>query len=101
MNTGIILNEKELREARSRVTALDEALATDESLKRVVEGLPPEVVKQLAATMRAERDDLNDAIQAYDVAKGTGKPTPLERRAESDPGLMLIVARIAKGVDFR
>jgi len=101
MNTGIILNEKELREARSRVAALDEALATDESLKRVVEGLPPEVVKQLSASMRAERDDLNDAIQAYDVAKGTGKPTPLERRAESDPGLMLIVARIAKGYTQR
>jgi HTH-type transcriptional regulator/antitoxin HigA len=101
MTAGIILNEKELREARSRVAALDEALATDESLKRVVEGLPPEVVKQIATSMRAERDDLNDAIQAYDVAKGTGQPTPLERRAESDPGLMLIVARIAKGYTQR
>lgn len=101
MNTGIILNEKELREARLRVLAFSEALDTEESLRRVVEGLPPEVVKQLATTMRAERDDLNDAIQAYDVTKGTGKPTPLERRAESDPGLMLIVARIAKGYTQR
>lgn len=101
MNAGIILNEKELRDARARVAAFDDALATEEDLRRIAEGLPPEVVKQLAATMRAERDDLADAIEAYDAAKGTGKPTRLERRAGSDPGLMLIVARIAKGYTQR
>ncbi len=69
MSVGIILNEKELREARSRVAALDDALASEEALKRVVEGLPPEVVKQVTATMRAERADLADAMIAYETAK--------------------------------
>lgn len=101
MDTGIILNEKELREARARVTAFDEALDTEQSLRRVVEGLPPEVVKQVAATMRSERDDLSDAIAAYETAKETGKPSHLETRADKDPGLMLIVARIAKGYSQR
>lgn len=101
MDTGIILNEKELREARTRVAAFDEALATERSLSRVVEGLPPEVVKQVAATMRSERADLSDAIEAYEAAKETGKPAHLETRADRDPGLMLIVARIAKGFSQR
>lgn len=101
MSVGIILNEKELREARSRVAALDDALASEEALKRVVEGLPPEVVKQVAATMRAERADLADAIIAYETAKDTSNPGGLERRAGSDPGLVLIVARIAKGYTQR
>lgn len=101
MNTGIILNEKELREARSRLTALDDALASEASLKRVVEGLPPEVVIQITATMRAERDDLSDAIAAYDTAKDTSNPSRLEHRAGNDPGLVLIVARIAKGYTQR
>lgn len=101
MSAGIILNEKELREARSRVAALDYALASEEALKRVVEGLPPEVVKQVTATMRAERADLADAIIAYETAKDTSNPSGLERRAGSDPGLVLIVARIAKGYTQR
>jgi HTH-type transcriptional regulator/antitoxin HigA len=101
MDNGIILNEKELREARLRLTAFDEALATEESLRRVADGLPPEVVKQVTATMQLEREDLSDAVSAYDAAKDTGKPAHLERRADKDPGLMLIVARIAKGYSQR
>lgn len=101
MGAGIILNEIELREARSRVAALDDALASEEALKRVVEGLPPEVVKQITATMRAEREDLSDAIAAYDAAKDASSSEGLERRAGSDPGLTLIVARIAKGYSQR
>lgn len=101
MDNGIILNEKELREARLRLTAFEEALATEASLRRVADGLPPEVVKQVTATMQLEREDLSDAISAYDSAKETGKPAHLERRADKDPGLMLIVARIAKGYSQR
>lgn len=101
MDNGIILNEKELREARVRVTTLTDALGSEEALKRVVEGLPPEVVKQLTATMHSEWQDLSDAISAYEAAKETGKPSPLEKRAGSDPGLVLIVARIAKGYTQR
>lgn len=96
MDNGIILNEKELREARARLIAFDEALTTEKSLRRLADGLPPEVVEQVTATMQLEREDLSDAISAYDTAKETGKPAHLERRANKDPGLMLIVARIAK-----
>lgn len=101
MDNGIILNEKELREARTRLIAFDEALATEKSLRRLADGLPPEVVKQVTATMQLEREDLSDAVSAYDTAKETRKPAHLERRANKDPGLMLIVARIAKGYSQR
>ncbi|MEP3845553.1 MAG: XRE family transcriptional regulator [Paracoccaceae bacterium] len=101
MRAGIILNEKELSAARMRVAALDEALATDESLKRAVAGLPPEVFMQLTASMKTERNDLAESIQAYVDAKEARRPALLENRAGDDPGLMLIVARIAKGYTQR
>lgn len=101
MDNGIILNEKELREARARLAGFEEALATEKSLARLAEGLPPDVVEQVTATLKLEREDLSDAIAAYDAAKETGKPDHLERRADKDPGLMLIVARISKGYSQR
>ena len=101
MSSGIILNEKELREARTRIEAFNNALATEASIQRVMDGLPPEVVKQVTTTMRSERDELANAIEAYETAKDTGNAVPLEGRADKDPGLTLIVARIAKGFSQR
>ena len=101
MSFGIILNEKELRDARARIEAFNNALATEASIQRVMDGLPPEVVRQVTTTMRSERDDLATAIEAYETAKDTGNAVPLEGRADQDPGLTLIVARIAKGYSQR
>jgi HTH-type transcriptional regulator/antitoxin HigA len=94
---GIILNEKELREARTRAAKLSEALSSDSVLKQLVAGLPPEVVVQLTQMMKAERRELEAAIEAYDTTKETGNAAILQKRAGSDPGMTLIVARIAKG----
>lgn len=101
MTVGIVLNENELRAARMRLAALDSALGTDGTIKRLADGLPPEVMKQLSVMMHAEKDDLAEAIRAYETAKEAGKSTPLQKRAEGDPGLMLIVARIARGYTQR
>lgn len=97
MNTGIILNEKELREARARVAKLTDALSSDRALDQVVAGLPPEVVTQVTKMMEAERQNVTSSIMAYETAKDTGDATVLQQRSGSDPGLTLIVARIAKG----
>lgn len=101
MSSDVILNEREVREARARVVALDDALSSKQALSRVVEGLPPEVVEQLSIMLRTERRELAEAIEAYEVAKESGTVLALQDRVANDPGLALIVARIAKGYSQR
>lgn len=97
MSHGIILNEKELREARARVARLSEALSSEHSLEQMAVGLPPEVISQITKMMKSERAGLVTSIKAYEAAKDTGDAKPLQEKAGSDPGLTLIVARISKG----
>lgn len=93
----ITLNEKEAREARARISRLSEALHSEHAMEPVVAGLPPEVVSQVSRMMKAERERLTQAVEAYEVAKETQKPTALKALVNQEPGLMLIVARIANG----
>jgi HTH-type transcriptional regulator/antitoxin HigA len=101
MSADVILNERELREARARITTLDDALSSKQALSRVVEGLPPEVVEQLSIMLRTERRELSEAVEAYETAKISGTVAALQERVANDPGLALIVARIAKGYSQR
>ena len=97
MTLGIILNEKELRDAKSRLAKLADAFSSEATFKHIVAGLPPEVVSQVSRMMKAERLDLQARIEAYQDAKESGRAEDLEAHAKFDPGVMLIVARIAKG----
>lgn len=101
MTFGMILNERDLREARNSLSALNAALSSERVLEPMVKGLPPEVVVQVARAMRAERAELAEVVAAYENAKDSGNHRPLQKRAGSDPGLILIVARIAKGMSQR
>lgn len=101
MALGMILNERDLREARNNVAVLDAALSSERALEPMVKGLPPEVVVQVARAMKAERTELVEVIGAYESAKDSGDHRPLQKRAGSDPGLTMIVARIAKGMSQR
>lgn len=94
---GIILNEKEVREARARIFRLSEALNSERAMEPVVAGLPPEVVSQVSRMMKAERERLIQTVEAYEEAKETQKPTALKALVNHEPGLMLIVARISNG----
>lgn len=97
MSSGAILNEKELRDARTRVANLSNALSSEKALKNAVAGLPPEISIQVTRMIEAERVHLQCAINAYEIAKDTGDATLLRNKAGTDPGVTLIVARIAKG----
>ncbi len=97
----MILNERELREARIRIAALDEALTSARALEQIVVGLPPEVVVQVTRAMKVEREDLIESVSTFELAKDTGDHQALLERAGTDPGLTLIVARIAKGLSQR
>ena len=97
MTNHLILNEKDQREAKARLAKLTEALTSESILEKVVAGLPPEVVTQVTRMMEAEKKSIEEMIIAYEHAKATGEATELEERVGFDPGLVLIVARIAKG----
>jgi len=94
---GITLNEKEARETRARISRLTEALSSERAMEPVVAGLPPEVVSQVSRMMKAERERLTRAVEAYEEAKETQRPSALKALVNRDLGLMLIVARIANG----
>lgn len=94
----VILNEREAREARAKIAGLDEALSSDRSLAPMVAGLPPEVVTSVSRALKAERRELHASVAAYEAAMREGEYAQLRERIGSDPGLALIVARIAKGL---
>lgn len=101
MTLGVIRNERDLREARNSLAQLDTALSSQHALEAMTRGLPPEVVVQVARAMKAERAELSEVIAAYEDAKDRGDHRPLQKRAGSDPGLTMIVARIARGMSQR
>ncbi|MBP2236342.1 HTH-type transcriptional regulator/antitoxin HigA [Sinorhizobium kostiense] len=94
---GIVLNEKELRDARARVAKLSDALSAESGIVQLASNLPPEVVTQVTKMMKAERLRLLSAIEAFEYAREAGDASSLLKQSGTDPGVTLIVARIAKG----
>ncbi|MEI9424908.1 XRE family transcriptional regulator [Mesorhizobium sp. Cs1299R1N1] len=94
---SVILNEREARNAREMTSELDELLSSARTFEPIVAGLPPQVVDGFRNAIKAERGELEALVKAYEAAKA-GDFEDLERRAENDPGLTLIVARIARGL---
>lgn len=97
MNEGMILNEKEARTARARLDRLATAMSSKSMMSQIVAGLPAEVVQQVAEMIKSEKQALIFGLEAYEAAKSTGDVSHLMERSGSDPGLTLIVARIAQG----
>lgn len=93
----MILNEREARDARSKLTDLDEALSQNRMFEPGIIGLPPFVAKKFRDLLTAEKSELNKLITAYENAK-TGDYINLKEEIGNDPGLSLIVARIARGM---
>jgi HTH-type transcriptional regulator/antitoxin HigA len=58
--------------------------------------LPRVLIDGVRRSLITERNELNELLQAYHEAKH-GKPEKLMARAGSDPGVLLVVARVARG----
>ena len=93
----MILNEREARDARSKLTDLDEALSQNKMFEPGIIGLPPFVAMKFRELLAAEKSELNKLVTAYENAK-TGDYVHLKEKIGNDPGLSLIVARIARGM---
>lgn len=72
---GITLNEKDSREARTRMPLLTESINSERTMEPVVAGVLPEVVSQVARMMRTGRERLAVAFEAYEGAKKAQRPT--------------------------
>jgi HTH-type transcriptional regulator/antitoxin HigA len=92
----IIANDRQARDASTVIRQIDYAFSSEQVLKSIVEGLPREVTEGVRRSLSAERDELADALGAYEEAK-EGKSRRLAARVGKDPGALLIVARIARG----
>lgn len=90
-----ILNEREVRDAKATIAEIDRALSSERIFEPIVAGLPPEVVTRYRRALASQKADLHAQVAAYEAAKG-GDYSQLRRRAGSDPGIVLIVARIAR-----
>lgn len=97
LNPAAILNEREAREAKSRAAEFEGALSSATTFDPIVAGLPPTVVNGFRKAIKAHKDDLNSQVEAYEAAKN-GDYGELKRRAGNDPGLSLIIGRIARGL---
>jgi HTH-type transcriptional regulator/antitoxin HigA len=91
-----ILNEREARSARNALSEIDGALSSEQIFEAAISGLPVAVVEKYHRALHAQRSDLANLLKAYEAAK-SGNWTELKRQVGADPGLNLVVARIARG----
>lgn len=92
----LIANDRQEKEVAGLIDQIDEALSSDQVLRTMVEGLPPEVADGFRRALIHERTELADGITAYREAR-EGSPQKLEARAGDDIGALLVAARVAKG----
>lgn len=96
-NLAVILNEREARDARATASDLDKLLSSEQAFEPIIAGLPPQVVNGFRKAIKAEKSELEAIVAAYETAKD-GNFEHLKRRAGNDPGVSLIVARIARNL---
>jgi HTH-type transcriptional regulator/antitoxin HigA len=96
-NPPVILNEREARVARATVAELGKVLSSEMEFQPIIAGLPPQVVTGFRKAIKVEKEELEALVKAYETAKG-GDFEGLRRRAGNDPGLSLIIARIARNL---
>lgn len=93
---SIIANDRQARDTASAIEQISAALSSDQALKSIVEGLPREVIASVRRSLLTEKEELAALLAAYNEAKA-GRPEQLRERIGSDPGGLLVVARVARG----
>ncbi|MDN7681563.1 MULTISPECIES: XRE family transcriptional regulator [Burkholderia cepacia complex] len=93
---ALITNDRHAREVTGLIDEISRATSSEQMLKSVINGFPPEVLDGIQQALNAERAELTAMLNAYVEAKH-GNLDLLKARAQNDLGEMLIVGRIAKG----
>jgi HTH-type transcriptional regulator/antitoxin HigA len=92
----IILNEREARRARAALGKIDHALSSKGVLDVAQLALPGDVVEIHRKALAGSRRTIAAMLDAYDRIKN-GEYAELTSRWRNEPGVILIIARIARG----
>jgi HTH-type transcriptional regulator/antitoxin HigA len=96
----IILNEGEARRARSAIQKCESVLQPFSVLESAKSQLPIELIEKHRQAVAAHKSGLKRALSHYERAK-LGDYAYYAQHQRHDPGFMLIVARIARGLSQR
>ena len=93
----LILNEREARKARASVTRIDKQLSSATYVANAQGKLPPEVLAMHQNALRGARNAFAAMLDGYEKAQ-SGEFKVFAERWRSEPGVVLIIARIARGL---
>jgi len=93
----IVLNEREARRARSTLARIDDLLSATCTLESAKTGLSTDVVENHRKALTTARAALSRTLESYDRARA-GDFDDLLSTWRGEPGVVLIVARIARGM---
>jgi len=93
----IILNEREARRARSALARIDEMLSARGFFESARLTLPPDVVEMHKKAISGSRNTLASMLDAYEQVK-SGSYLDIARKWRREPGVVLIIARITRGL---
>jgi len=93
----IILNEREARRARAFLARVDEALSSPAAVAPSRYTIPAEVWELHERALRSNRRAAASMLAAYDEIR-QGKQSSVLENWKREPGVILIIARIARGL---
>lgn len=91
----LITNDREARDAKDIIAAIDVALTSEENFKKIADGLPITLVNGYRRALLTQRQDVLATLTAFEKSK-EGDSTDLIKRAGADIGALLIAARVSK-----
>lgn len=96
-DSPIILNEREARKARATVTRIDRLLSSNSYVSDAQGTLPTEVIGMHQNALRGARKAFTSMLEGYEKAQ-SGEFAKFAEKWRSEPGVVLIIARIARGL---
>ena len=99
MDPILILSDRELTLVKSDLQAVDEALLPANAFDLATSGISVAVIEKHADMLKRRRQNLSAAIEAYESLKSQN--TGLVDEWKNEPGVVLVLARIFRGLSQR
>ena len=96
-DSPIILNEREARRARAALARIDQLLSSKTYVSASQAGFPADVIGLHQNAVRGSRKALALMLEGYERVR-SGEFSKYAERWRSEPGVVLIIARIARGL---
>ncbi len=97
LDAPIILNEREARKARAALARIDKLLSSNTYVSDAQGALPTDVLGMHRNALRGSRKALSSMLDGYEKAQ-SGEFSMFAEKWRSEPGIVLIIARTARGL---